>query len=75
MHKNMLKMAERDTIRAARVQRTADITGVTPRAVRYILNGERENDDVLMVYMEIKEMEEKLDNDLKNEVNKLVPFN
>lgn len=60
----------RDTINAARVIKTAECVGVSERYVNYVINGERNNDMVLSVFMEIQEGENKL----LEEVKKLVPF-
>lgn len=67
----MEKKAIRDTVRAARIKRTAEIVGVSERYVQLVLNGDRQNDDVLLVYMEMAEGENKL----IQEVKKLVPLN
>ena len=70
-HKSMEKTQRRDTIRAARVKRTAEIVGVSERYVNMVLEGERENEEVMIAFMELKEGE----NLLVESVKKLVPFN
>ncbi len=60
----------RDTINAARVIKTAECVGVSPRYVNYVINGERNNETVLSAF----EMIAKGENKLLDEVKKLVPF-
>ena len=67
----MDKKGNRDAIRAARVKRTAEITGVSERHVNRVMIGDQENDKVVLVFMELKEGENKLVEAAK----KLVPFN
>jgi hypothetical protein len=64
------KMAKRNAALAARVNKTADITGVSKDFVRKVINGERENETVFSVYMSLYEGE----NELVKEVKKLVPM-
>lgn len=71
MQKKMRYPKKRDTIRAARVLKTATTMGVSQRYVQMVLNGERENSEVMEVFMEISEGEDAL----LAEVKKLVPFN
>ena len=66
----MRKIGERDTIRAARIKKVAESLGKTPRYIRMVLNGDRENNQVLPLMMEIQERENKL----LEEVKKLIPF-
>ncbi len=56
---------------AARVERTAELAGVTKRYVRLVINGDRKNQNVLSIYMELQERENLLIQDVKE----LVPFN
>lgn len=67
----MGKTRERDAIRAARIKRTAEITGVSEKQVRRVLSGEQENNDVIMTYRTLAEGE----NTLMKAVKELVPFN
>lgn len=67
----MEKKSTRDTVRAARIKRTAEIVGVSERYVQLVLNAERQNEEVLLVFMELDEGENKL----VQEVKKLVPLN
>lgn len=67
----MDKKRKRDVEHAALVKKTADITGYSTNYVGKVLRMDRENSDVLAVYMELKEG----DNALKQAVRKLVPFN
>ncbi len=66
----MRKTGERDTIRAARIQKVAETLGKTPRYIRMVLNGDRENNQVLPLMMELQEGENKL----LEAVKKLIPF-
>lgn len=66
----MRKSGKRDTQRAALTNKTAEIMGVSPRYVRMVINGERNDEAVLVVYMELKEG----GNRLVEAVKKLVPF-
>lgn len=60
----------RDIIRAANIKKTAEIVGVSPRFVNYVLNGDRESEDVLSVFMLLQEGENKL----LQAVKELLPF-
>ena len=73
-YKNTGKTTVRNTKRASRIIRTAEIVGVTPRAVQLILNGERNNDLVLETFMTLCEEEKQLDNKLTEAVKQLVKF-
>jgi len=53
----MEKTRKRDSETAARVNKVADITGVTPRSVYRIIKGEQENEAVMTAYMEMTEGE------------------
>jgi hypothetical protein len=64
------KMAKRNIIQAARVQKTRDLTGKSARHIRRVINGECENEEVMMVYMELAEGENKL----LQAVKTLLPF-
>ena len=67
----MEKKGTRDTVRAARIKRTAEIVGVSERQVQRVLSADRENDKVLTVFFTLEEGENKL----VQEVKKLVPLN
>ncbi len=71
MDKNKENIKKRDAVLTSRVKKTAEITGVSNRYVRMIINGERQNEDVLSTYMFIQEGENKL----LREAKLLVPFN
>lgn len=60
----------RNIKRAALIQETADITGVSVRSVRRVLENERKNETVVAVYMTLLEGT----NNLVKEVRQLVPF-
>jgi hypothetical protein len=62
---------KRDAVLTSRVKKTAEITGVSNRYVRMVINGEYRNEDVLSTYMFIQEGENKL----LREAKLLVPFN
>ncbi len=66
----MEKNSKRDTIKAATVLKTAELTGFSARYVRYVLEGKRINEGVATVYMELMEGENKL----MEAVKQLVPF-
>ncbi len=61
--------------RAAIVERTAEITGVSKRYVNLVMAGERNNDHVELVFMELKEGFTETENTLVEAAKKLVPFN
>lgn len=63
------KKGKRDLVIAARRKKCAQMTGVTVRHVRRILNGECENDLVVSVYMELVEGEKALETQIKQTVN------
>ena len=67
----MEKNNKRDAWKASLAIKTAQITHVSPRYVRMVINGDRENQDVMNVNMTLMEGENKL---LKT-VRELVPFN
>ena len=67
----MIKPNKIDVSRAATIKETAQLVGVSQHYVRMILNGKRENDKIMEVFMEITEGK----NLLLQEVKKLVPFN
>ena len=71
----MDKTYQRDIEDAARIIKTARITGVTKRHVRHVINDDRNNELVFTTYMTLKEEEQEIENKLLAEVNKLVPFN
>lgn len=66
----MAKNKYRDTIREAQVKKTAKLLGVSQRYVNMILDGDRKSEDVLAVFMEIADGENKL----LREVEKILPF-
>ncbi len=67
----MNNQSKRDAKRAATVKETAMLVGVSQRYVRMVMAGDRENDKVIEVFMELTEGK----NLLLQEVKKLVPFN
>ncbi len=67
----MIKPNKRDVKRAATVKETAEATGVSTRYVNMVMNGERENESVVSVFMELTEGKSLL----LDAVKKLVPFN
>ena len=73
MPKNDDKHKERNTIRAARILRTAKITGVSPRQVRRVCEGLHNNNDVVDTMVRLTQAEEYLDNMLLKEVKNLLP--
>jgi hypothetical protein len=66
----MNKTIKREAWKASLAQKTAKICRVSVRFVRMVINGERENEHVMQVYMKLMEGENKL---LKA-VSELVPF-
>ena len=66
----MQNQTERDVRRAATIKETAEVIGVSTRHVQRVLSGDRENDKVIMVFMELTEKK----SELLEEVKKLVPF-
>lgn len=71
MLENSNKQSPKGSRRTETASTIADIANVTPRYVRMVLNGERENEDILtaaIVYEEGK-------NELLEKVKQLVPFN
>jgi hypothetical protein len=68
----MRKTAKRDSEKAIRVKRTADIHGVTVGQVYKVIRGEQVNEEILNTYMFLSEGEESL---LLQAVKNLVPFN
>lgn len=67
--------SNRDTVRAARIKRTAEICGVSPSMVQKVLRTDRANDKVEIVYFSIVDADNETDNKLKEAVKQLVPFN
>lgn len=65
------KTRKRDTRRAATILDTAELVGVSQSEVQKVLRGDRENEQVVAVFMEIQEGK----NALLNAVKKLIPFN
>ena len=66
----MEKNKKRESWKASLAQKTAEITHVSTRYVRYVINGEYENQNVMNVYMALMEGE----NELLARVKELVPF-
>jgi hypothetical protein len=71
MAKYSNKTIVRDSEKSFLVKKVADMHNVSPRYVYYILNGERENDEIFKTYMDFKEGL----NPLADAVKKLIPFN
>lgn len=71
MEKTCKNHRGKDAIKTALVKKTARITGVSARHVYRILSADRENEQVLDVYMRLLEF----DNVLVDYVEKLVPLN
>ena len=69
MQKIGIKQPKRNIVRAATIKKTADLLGVSTRYVRMVLDGDRESDQVMEVFMEISERE----NTLLQEVKNLLP--
>jgi predicted transcriptional regulator len=67
--------SNRDSVRAARIKRTAEICGVSPSMVQKVLRTDRTNDKVEIVYFSIVDADNETDNKLKEAVKQLVPFN
>ncbi len=66
----MVKNNKRQSESATRVERTAKLAGVSKRYVRLVINGERNNNNVMRIYMELQEGEDLL----VKAVKELVPF-
>ena len=71
MKKYLSKTIVRDSERSFLVKKVAEMHQVSPRYIYYILNGDRENDEIFKTYMDFKEGH----NALTEEVKKLIPFN
>lgn len=71
IRKTMRKAKARDIIKAALIKKTSDLTGVSRRQVRRVIEGSQVNEKVLSVYMRIQEGETLL----MKAVKELVPFN
>lgn len=67
----MNKPSVRDSEVATRVKRTAELAGVTERYVYLVISGERNNENVLGIYMQLQEGESLL----LQAVKELIPFN
>lgn len=70
MVKNYNKTNKRDPQKADLVKKTASIHHVSERYVNYILNMERENEEILATYMFLLQE----GNELVEAAKKLVPF-
>lgn len=64
------KMRKRNAKTAARVQHTAELTGYGTDYVYKVINGERENEEIMQTYMMLYEGENKL----LQSVKELLPF-
>lgn len=73
MSNNFEKKKHYDTVRSARILRTARIVGVSTRQVRRVCEGENKNEVVLDTMVRLQQAEEYIDNMLLMEVKKLVP--
>jgi hypothetical protein len=71
MQKIYRKPMRRDPEIAIRVRRTANICGVSTRAVYNVINGDWNNERILSVYLSLYEGENKL----IKAVKEAVPFN
>lgn len=71
----MIKNGKRDTERAARIKRTAIITGYSQRYIQAVLSGDRENEQVASIYFSLLDADRETDNKLLREVKRVVPFN
>lgn len=71
----MIKNRKRDTERAARIKRTAIITGYSQRYIQAVLSGDRENEQVESIYFSLLDADRETDNKLLREVKRIVPFN
>lgn len=71
MQKSTNNSNKRDSETATRVKRTADLCGVSTRYVYMVIIGDRVDENVLSVYMQLAEGENKL----LESVRKVVPFN
>ena len=69
--KDMEKINKRSAWKASLAQKTAKTCQVSERYVRMVINGDRENQDVMNVYMKLWEGENKL----LASVKELVGFN
>lgn len=65
------KTIVKDSAKSYIVKKVAEMHGVTPRYVYYILAGKKENDKIFATYMDMLEGT----NTLVEEVKKLIPFN
>lgn len=75
----MEKTKSRDTETAARIKKTARITGVSVRSVRRVLAGDQRNEEVMSTYLDLYEQEEIAyktaeDNHLVAELERLIPL-
>jgi hypothetical protein len=78
MQKSITKTKIRDSEKATRVKKTAHIIGCSTREVYRVIYGDVNTDEdrkILAVYMELKEGEEEVfENLLLKAVNQAVPF-
>lgn len=70
-----MKQNKSDNQKAFIVKKVADSYGVEPRYVYMVLNGERNNDEILNTYIELyQETTSLVENKLLAAANSLVPF-
>jgi predicted transcriptional regulator len=78
MQKTLNKPIVRDPEKTARVKKVAQITGVSPRTVYRVIDGDvttQKREEILSTYMELQEGEnEVFENLLIKAVQKAVPF-
>lgn len=76
MINNSDKTKLRDPKKAFLVKKTAELHGVSTSLIYKILSGDRENDEIFMTYMDLKEGIDSLiqENEMLQEVKKLLPF-
>ena len=68
----MEKNKKRESWRASLVRKTAEMTGFSERYVRYVIDGERDNQLVMSTYMTLWEGENALLETVKNTLAELV---
>lgn len=66
----MEKPKKRDSVKTTLVAQTAEICGVSKRQVYRVLDGQQDNDQIMMVYMELRQGSQ----ELVEAVKQLVPF-
>ncbi len=68
MVKNSKNVMGRDTIKAARIIKTARITGLSERHVRRVLDCKNGNEKVMEVFTAIVKEEDKIENELLQKI-------